>query len=139
MTREDIKTINDIVHKTIYGFFDVCSDEEETPMTDKDKLLLEVNKAVCNNIKDLEQEPKTDVLNKIRAEIKGIIEEYDARCERFHYKPYKPTKGFPENSVAPRTPIEIESRKWGERAEGLERALKIIDKHMNGRESEGAE
>jgi DNA-directed RNA polymerase subunit RPC12/RpoP len=58
MTREDIKTINDIVHKTIYGFFDICGDEE-TPMTDKDKLLLEVNKAVCNNIKDLEQEQKT--------------------------------------------------------------------------------
>ena len=59
MTREDIKTINDIVHKTIYGSFDICGDDEETPMTDKDKLLLEVNKAVCNNIKDLEQEPKT--------------------------------------------------------------------------------
>jgi hypothetical protein len=58
MTREDIKTINDIVHKTIYGFFDICGDKE-TPMTDKDKLLLEVNKAVCNNIKDLEQEQKT--------------------------------------------------------------------------------
>lgn len=58
MTREDIKTINDIVHKTIYGFFDICGDEE-TPMTDKDKLLLEVNKTVCNNIKNLEQEPQT--------------------------------------------------------------------------------
>ena len=64
MTREDIKTINDIVHKTIYGFFDVCSDEEETPMTDKDKLLLEVNKAVCNNIKDLEQEPCGDAISR---------------------------------------------------------------------------
>ena len=60
MTREDIKTINDIVHKTIYGFFDICGDKEETPMTDKDKLLLEVNKAVCNNIKDLEQELKME-------------------------------------------------------------------------------
>jgi len=59
MTREDIKIIIDIVHKTIYGFFDVCGDDEETPMTDKDKLLLKVNKAICNNIKTLEQEPKT--------------------------------------------------------------------------------
>lgn len=57
MTREDIKTIIDIVHKTIYGFFDVC-DEEETPMTDKDKLLLKINKAICTNIRALEQEPK---------------------------------------------------------------------------------
>ena len=57
MTREDIKIIIDIVHKTIYGFFDVCGDDEETPMTDKDKLLLKVNKAICNNIKALEQEP----------------------------------------------------------------------------------
>ena len=63
MTREDIKTINDIVHKTIYGFFDICGDEE-TPMTDKDKLLLEVNKAVCNNIKDLEQEPCEDAISR---------------------------------------------------------------------------
>ena len=59
MTREDIKTITDIVHKTIYQFFDVCSDDEEVPMSDKDNLLLEVNKALCNNIKALEQEPKT--------------------------------------------------------------------------------
>lgn len=73
--------------------------------------------------------PKTDVLDKIRVEISSLIAEYDARCNRFHHKPYKPTKGFPENGVAPRNPIEIESRKWGERAEGLERALKIIDKY----------
>ena len=56
MTKEDIKTVNDIVHKTIYGFFDTCGDNKEVPMTDKDKLLLSVNKAICNNIKALEQE-----------------------------------------------------------------------------------
>ena len=71
MTREDIKTINDIVHKTIYGFFDICGDEE-TPMTDKDKLLLEVNKAVCNNIKDLEQEPCEDAISR-QAVIDGLV------------------------------------------------------------------
>jgi len=60
MTKEDIKTIIDIVHKTIYGFFDVCGDDEETPMTDKDKMLLKVNKALCNNIKALEQQPCED-------------------------------------------------------------------------------
>ena len=48
----------DVVHDTIYQFFDVCGDDEEAPMSDKDKLLLEVNKAICNNLKALEQEPK---------------------------------------------------------------------------------
>lgn len=52
-----MKEIIDIIHKTIYQFFDVCGDDEETPMSDKDKLLLEVNKAICNNLKALEQEP----------------------------------------------------------------------------------
>ena len=64
MTGEDIKTIIDIVHKTIYGFFDVCGDDEETPMTDKDKLLLKVNKAICNNIKTLDQEPSGDLISR---------------------------------------------------------------------------
>lgn len=51
--------ILDVIHNTIYQFFDVCGDdEEEAPMSDKDKLLLEVNKAICNNLKALEQEPK---------------------------------------------------------------------------------
>lgn len=63
MTREDIKTIIDIVHKTIYGFFDVC-DEEETSMTDKDKLLLKINKAICTNIRALEQELCEDCISR---------------------------------------------------------------------------
>ena len=49
----DIKEILDIIHKTIYQFFDVHSDDEEVPMSDKDKLLLEVNKAICNNLKEM--------------------------------------------------------------------------------------
>ena len=49
MTSDDILNI---VHSTIYQFFDICDDdEEEIPMSDKDKLLLEVNKAICNNIR----------------------------------------------------------------------------------------
>ena len=48
-----MKEILDIIHKTIYQFFDAC--DEEVPMSDKDKLLLEVNKAICNNLKALEQ------------------------------------------------------------------------------------
>lgn len=50
----DVKEIIDVIHKTIYQFFDVCIDDEETPISDKDKLLLEVNKAICNAIKALE-------------------------------------------------------------------------------------
>lgn len=53
-----MQEILNIIHKTIYQFFDVCDDSEEVPMSDKDKLLLEVNKAICNNLKALEQEPK---------------------------------------------------------------------------------
>lgn len=48
-----MKEILDIIHNTIYQFFDVCGDDEEAPMSDKDKLLLEVNKAICNNLKAL--------------------------------------------------------------------------------------
>ena len=39
------------VHKSIYDFFDICDDDEESPMTYKDKLLLELNKAITNQIK----------------------------------------------------------------------------------------
>ena len=41
--------ILDIIHKTIYQFIDLRYEEE--PMSDKDKLLLEVNKAICNNLR----------------------------------------------------------------------------------------
>lgn len=79
--------ILDEVHKTICQFFDVCDDDEEVPMSDKNKLLLEVNKAICDNLKALEQEPfmnkacvsnkvcehdKKVVLDKIRAEIEQL-------------------------------------------------------------------
>jgi hypothetical protein len=53
MENRDIKEILDIVHKTIYQFFDVCGNDEEVPMSDKDKLLLKVNKAICNNLKEM--------------------------------------------------------------------------------------
>ena len=52
-----MKEILNVIHNTIYQFIDVCSDDEEVPMSDKDKLLLEVNKAICNNLKALEQQP----------------------------------------------------------------------------------
>lgn len=53
-----MKEILNVIHNTIYQFFDVCSDDEEVPMSDKDKLLLEVNKAICNNLKAREQQSR---------------------------------------------------------------------------------
>ena len=55
-----MKEVLNVIHNTIYQFIDVCSDDEEVPMSDKDKLLLEVNKAICNNLKALEQQPCED-------------------------------------------------------------------------------
>ena len=61
MTKEEII---EVIHKTMYQFFDVCGDNEEVPMTDKDELLLSVNKAICNNIKALAQEPCEDCISR---------------------------------------------------------------------------
>ena len=71
-----MKEILDIIHKTIYQFFDVCEDDEEVPMSDKDKLLLEVNKAICNNLKALEQ-PCEDCISR-QAAIDAIT--HELRC-----------------------------------------------------------
>lgn len=58
MTKEEII---EVIHKIMYQFFDVCVDTEEVPMSDKDKLLLEVNKAICVNISALEEEPNIEM------------------------------------------------------------------------------
>lgn len=70
MTKEEII---DVIHKTMYQFFDVCGDNEEVPMSDKDELLLSVNKAICNNIKTLEQ-PCEDAVSR-----KAIVEMLNSR------------------------------------------------------------
>lgn len=59
-----MKEILGIIHKTIYQFFDVCEDDEEVPISENDKLLLEVNKAICNNLKALEQQPCEDAVSR---------------------------------------------------------------------------
>lgn len=61
-----MKEILDVIHKTIYQFFDVCGDDEEVPISDKDKLLLEVNKAICDNLKALDQKSNTWSLDDAR-------------------------------------------------------------------------
>lgn len=66
MTKEEII---DVIHKTMYQFFDVCGDNEEVPMSDKDELLLSVNKAICNNIKALEESCEDAVSRKTIVEM----------------------------------------------------------------------
>lgn len=57
MTKDNVI---DVVHKTIYEFFDVVADDSEEPISENDKLLLEVNKAICNAIKEMtDEEQKT--------------------------------------------------------------------------------
>lgn len=43
----------DVVHKAIFDFFDICDDDEESPMTYTDEKLLEVNKSISTQIKSL--------------------------------------------------------------------------------------
>ncbi len=43
----------DALHGAIIDFFDVCDDDEESPMTYKDEQLLEINKAISCRIKQL--------------------------------------------------------------------------------------
>ena len=47
------------VHHSIFDFFDVVEDDKESPITEKDKMLLELNKALCNNIKELPSAERT--------------------------------------------------------------------------------
>ena len=53
----------DAVHHTIYEFFDVVEDDDETPMTDFDKKLLEVNKSISKRIASI---PTADVVEVVR-------------------------------------------------------------------------
>lgn len=55
----------DTIHKTICGFFDVAEDDSEEPISEKDKFLLEVNKAICNGIKELPSSQPQDIARDI--------------------------------------------------------------------------
>lgn len=71
----------DVVHKTIYGFFDVTADDSEEPISEKDKLLLEVNKTVCNAIKAMpDEERKT---GRWRTRSRKIL---STRNDRFYWR-----------------------------------------------------
>lgn len=54
----------EVVHHTIYEFFDVVEDDEESPLTYKDTKLLELNKTICARVKDLP--PAPDVVEVVR-------------------------------------------------------------------------
>lgn len=50
-------------HEAIYDFFDVVDDDDEQPMTDLDKKLLEVNKSISKRIASI---PTADVVEVVR-------------------------------------------------------------------------
>ena len=45
------QSVIDAIHKSIFDFFDICDDDEESPMTYKDEQLLKLNKAITTRIK----------------------------------------------------------------------------------------
>ena len=47
------QAVIDVVHHTIYEFFDVVEDDDESPFTYKDMKLLELNKSISTRVKDL--------------------------------------------------------------------------------------
>ena len=51
------KSVIDAVHTATYGF--ICGAEDGDEMTDEDKLVLSINKAICTAIKALPTEPNT--------------------------------------------------------------------------------
>lgn len=51
------------VHKSIFDFFDICDDDEESPITYKDERLLEIIKAIDTQI---EAVPSIDAVEVVR-------------------------------------------------------------------------
>ena len=43
----------DAVHHTVFEFFDICEDDDESPITEKDKMLLSLNKAISTRIQTI--------------------------------------------------------------------------------------
>ena len=63
-------------------------------------------------------------------EIEELIREYDRRHDSIDVHFADSDRGFYENNVTPRNPQEIAKNKWGERAEGAERALEILKRYV---------
>ena len=73
----------EVVHKSIFDFFDICDDDEELPMTYKDELLLELNKAITTQIKaveTVEAVPKEDYMG-LRIASQKIFDSFTKRLK----------------------------------------------------------
>ena len=60
------------VHKTMYEFFDLVDDDDESPITYKDKQLLEINKKITQRITAL---PTADVAERKKGKWVVIMDE----------------------------------------------------------------
>ena len=49
----DRQTAIDAVHRAIFDFFDICSDDDESPIMYNDERLLEINKAITKQMREL--------------------------------------------------------------------------------------
>ena len=61
------QSVINTIHKTIYSFFDVVENDSGEPMNEKDKLLLRVNKAICNEIKKLPPAGKMRIIIRFKS------------------------------------------------------------------------
>ena len=83
----------DEIHRAIFEFFDICDDDEESPMTYKDKQLLKFNKAITTRLKSLpsaQPEPLTDREQRIflaaMAREERVCEKVDGNYARESYE-----------------------------------------------------
>ena len=71
------QAVLDLVHKSIREFFDPATQEEE-PLSDKDKLLLSVNKDICIMVRALPSVPADSFsqseINKCLDALEGVTE-----------------------------------------------------------------
>lgn len=75
------------VHKSIFDFFDICDDDEELPMTYKDELLLELNKAITTQIKAVVSSQSIEAESQRAYEqgVKDTLDRYDETCRIASY------------------------------------------------------
>ena len=72
----------EVIHREIYKFFDICEDDEESPMTYNDLRLLELNKAISKGLKAL---LTVDAANRWISVAEGLPGKYEyvlLTCER---------------------------------------------------------
>ena len=49
----------ELVHKVMFEFLNLCGDSDESPITEKDKAILAINKKISNRFKSLPSAQKT--------------------------------------------------------------------------------